>query len=92
MSEAHGYTAYTRGCRCDECRQAKADYMRGRRAMARYKAQKHTDGRPGPGVARYLAPKATHGTRAGYDEHGCRCEPCTAARRESDRRYRKASA
>jgi hypothetical protein len=28
----------------------------------------------------------THGTRTGHDYHGCRCEVCTAAQRDRDRR------
>lgn len=98
MSE-HGYNAYTSGCRCEVCRKAKADYMRGRRAAARKVAQRHTQGMgvgPGstrkPGSTRYIAPYVTHGTRYAYEEHGCRCFPCTDARANSDRKYRQASA
>lgn len=93
----HGYIAYTHGCRCEVCRKAKADYMRERRAAARALAQKYTqtaDGTPGNpwnafanGSVRFLAPIKTHGTRAGYEEHGCRCRECTSARTRSDQRY-----
>ena len=94
----HGYVAYTRGCRCDVCRAAKADYMRERRAAGRANARLHTvsaTGRRGqhynawlPGATRYIAPLERHGTRAGYEEHGCRCVACTTARSLSDARYR----
>lgn len=77
----HGYGAYTRGCRCDVCRDAKADYMRERRAGARRAAHDHGPFHTATGI--------THGTRHGYEEHGCRCLPCTDARVESDRFYRK---
>jgi hypothetical protein len=94
----HGYSAYTRGCRCDVCRAAKADYMRERRAKARKEAQLHTRSSTGehghrhtafaPGSYRHEASIPNHGTRYGYEEAGCRCAECTAARSASDRKYR----
>lgn len=97
----HGYNRYTYGCRCEVCRKAKADYMRARRATARLIAQEHTrsaTGRRGangntrtPGAYRYVAPVKTHGTRAAYEEHGCRCFECTDARVQSDMRYRRSA-
>ena len=89
MSE-HNYSAYTHGCRCDSCKKAKADYMRTRRAEARVKAMKHSESAPRGtlGKWRYVAPIERHGTRFGYEEHGCRCEDCTEARSTSDKRYR----
>jgi hypothetical protein len=90
---AHGYGAYTRGCRCDVCRGAKADYMRARRAASRALAARFTTTPSGergsrhnafaPGATRYLAPITSHGSRYGYEEAGCRCQPCTAAHSES---------
>lgn len=78
----HGYGKYTNGCRCDVCRQAKADYSRERRAKARALAQKYSvDG------WRYVAPIERHGTRFGYEEAGCRCPECTHARTSSDVTY-----
>ena len=102
MSAEHGtYARYARspgGCRCEECRKAKADYMRQRRAGARALAAKHTRSSTGRhanphttwalGATRHVATDVTHGTRFGYEERGCRCRDCTAARAESDRRYR----
>ena len=91
----HDYSAYTHGCRCDVCRKAKADYMRERRAAARKVAQQHTRSATGnrptngtawaPGATRYIAPIAKHGSRFGYEEHGCRCAECTEARLADDR-------
>lgn len=104
MTASHGYVPYTRGCRCAVCKVAKANYMRARRARARENAARHTQGSDGsrptrgtawaPGATRYVAPISLHGTRAGYDEHGCRCEPCSThavgpggwKRRRPDRR------
>ena len=98
----HNYSGYTHGCRCDVCRRAKADYMRERRARHRGVSQKHTvsstgrRGAPGtaraPGATRYVAPIDRHGTRAGYDEHSCRCFPCTDARMAAERRWRGGAA
>ena len=87
----HGYGAYTRGCRCDECRQAKADYMRRRRSGARRTAAAAQGKvRASWAEGRYVVtdPSVTHGTRSTYEEHGCRCERCTNARTRSNRRYR----
>lgn len=42
----------------------------------------------GPGAERYVAPIDIHGTRFGYEEHGCRCAACTTARTTADRIYR----
>ena len=93
----HGYGPYTNGCRCDVCKKAKADYMRERRAAARKIAQKHTRGSDGKrptastawavGAERYVAPIAKHGSRFGYEEHGCRCFDCTEARSVDDRAH-----
>lgn len=70
----HGYGGYTRGCRCGVCRAAKAEYVRGRRRRARQVAARFTDG-----SGRHLARGITHGTVSGYEEAGCRCQPCTSA-------------
>ena len=64
----HGYGAYTHGCRCEVCLQAKAAYIRGAREAAKAKAV--------PGVAVEGAP---HGTRSGWELHGCRCDDCKKA-------------
>ncbi len=63
----HGYGPYSKGCRCEVCRRAKADYMRDRRAAARAKPQGKVAG-------------ILHGSRAGYEEHGCRCTLCVRTR------------
>lgn len=77
MSE-HGYSAYTHDhCRCEVCRQAKADYVRARRAAGRQVAQ--------PGVR--VDDLKRHGTRFGYEERGCRCDECVGARHASERKY-----
>ena len=88
MSE-HGYNRYTHGCRCEVCREAKADYQREKRAQARKIARAYTtptDGRPvvrgrrmRSGDLRYVVADAKHGSAASYVELGCRCVPCTDA-------------
>lgn len=62
----HGYNRYTHGCRCEECRAAKATYMRDKRARARAVGQRVVEG-------------IKHGT-AGYKDHLCRCETCLGAK------------
>jgi hypothetical protein len=69
--DTHGYGGYTNGCRCQVCRDAKADYMRERRAAAFTSTGPVTD--------------VTHGTRFAYEERGCRCEKCVTAERASSR-------
>ena len=76
----HGYLAYTHGCRCDECRAAKAAYMREKRAAAREAAGTLIDS-----LGRNYVPGIKHGA-AGYKDHLCRCEVCTAAKRVEDAR------
>ena len=70
----HGYGGYSVGCRCDECKAAKAAYMRERRAAA-YVADSAPE----------ADPAVTHGTRFAYEERGCRCDKCMAAVRASSR-------
>ncbi len=74
MSE-HDYIRYTRGCRCDECRAAKAAYMREKRAhWARKRRLSEADG-----AGRHFVAGITHGY-SGYQDHSCRCEVCCASR------------
>lgn len=61
----HNYSSYTRGCRCDVCRRAKADYQRD--LVARRRANG--------------TPDHVHGTFNGYRNYGCRCDRCTEANR-----------
>jgi hypothetical protein len=68
-ARAHGYGAYTHGCRCRVCKAAKAAYMRARRTAA-YIA--------GPVVVD--DPNVAHG-RSTYEERGCRCTWCVGAMR-----------
>lgn len=74
MSEEHGYSAYTHGCRCETCRKAKAGYSARARATGRENAR---TGRYPSGV--------THGTRSAYEERGCRCAECCARQLERHR-------
>jgi len=79
----HGYVRYARGCRCEVCRQAKADYMRDVRATQR---QSRVEVEAAGG--RYVANVTVHGYSA-YQNVGCRCATCRAAKAEADaRRWR----
>lgn len=69
---SHNYSGYSHGCRCSVCRQAKSDYMRGRRARARANP----------------APPPRHGTITAYNENMCRCGLCRKARRTADKRQK----
>lgn len=82
----HGYVSYTRGCRCDVCRAAKAAYMSTRRAQGRSVSQDFAARYPTARLST-LPDGVSHGTRSAYDERGCRCPECSAARADSDARY-----
>ena len=69
----HGYVAYTHGCRCDICREAKATYQRERRRALK----------AGGSVPR----TAQHGLRTTYVEYGCRCSHCRRASAAANRRW-----
>lgn len=87
MAAEHGYVRYTRGCRCQVCRAAKATYVRAKRASAREKrlwVALFGDG------GRYVATGITHGY-AGYQDYSCRCEVCTAARSKHDKSRKRVS-
>lgn len=81
----HGYGGYTRGCRCDNCRTAKADYVRQRRDAARALANRIGNGVSTSG--RHYVSGITHG-RYGYEERGCRCDICLEARAEHWRAWK----
>lgn len=72
VSPHHGqYTRYTAGCRCTDCKAAKAAYMRQRRAAGRDAARARQSNTP-------LHPFGAGG-RAAYLERGCRCFECREA-------------
>jgi hypothetical protein len=75
MTETHGYSPYTHGCRCQVCRDAKAAYMRDKRSRG-HKVRRFVESRPGAG--RNYVDGITHGY-AGYQDYSCRCEVCRAA-------------
>lgn len=68
----HGYGAYSRGCRCDECKAGKRVYMRAKRRDAS-QARRN-------GGERYVAQGITHGTYSGYQDSYCRCHLCSLAK------------
>jgi hypothetical protein len=82
----HGYGAYSNGCRCEICREAKAAYMRKLRDR-RHRLRRYVQGLPDAG--RYVVDGITHGY-AGYQEFSCRCRICRAATAERHRRARAA--
>lgn len=95
MASGHGYGPYTNGCRCDVCRQAKADYQREKR----HAAAAVSEGMPrldrtdllGTADGRFVAPFVTHGTAHAYKDNGCRCLPCTDAATEKRAREYEAA-
>lgn len=66
MRQDHGYARYVNKkdpCRCDVCRAGKAAHVAEARANA----------------AGLPLGDRRHGTRNGYQHHGCRCRPCQKA-------------
>ncbi len=64
------------GCRCDECREAYADWMREARARR----------------ASRPIPDHVHGTENGYCNYSCRCEQCVQEHRAVRSRERQIQA
>jgi hypothetical protein len=85
----HGYNPYAHGCRCEVCRAAKAAYVRAKRAAARERARGPLIVKDGPNELRNYVPGIKHGT-AGYKDHLCRCEVCTASQAAEDARRKAA--
>ena len=83
----HGYTAYTRGCRCEVCREAKRRYMSARRSTRRMTDRIEVV-EPITKARWLIAPIEKHGTRYGYEERGCRCAACCAAHAASHATHR----
>lgn len=70
----HGrLVGYSRGCRCDQCRQANTQYQ------ARRKAERRKDPT--------AADRAGHGKTTTYINYGCRCQPCKEAQSRSNKHY-----
>jgi len=75
----HG--SYAKGCRCDDCREAAARYMREWRWRT---------GRAMPREQRWaeVRSRRVHGSLAMYKKAGCRCEICEAWNRGYQAGYR----
>lgn len=75
MPPEHGdYRRYTKGCRCNECREA----MRLYHIAWRAKQRSNPSG----------ADRAGHGKPSTYRHYGCRCEACRAANTADVNAYR----
>lgn len=76
----HGvYTTYSRGCRCDECRNAWREYRN--ESNRKYREANPLPPRPKPkGMGRRIKAEM-HGTQTGY-VYGCRCDRCKDTRRK----------
>lgn len=90
----HGYGAYTNGCRCDVCREAKRVYMAARRAAGAEPPWNDRAARWSSrvGLSRVCLPHVQHGT-TGY-RRGCRCWDCTDSNAKAwrERKRRRATA
>lgn len=77
-------------CRCDRCKTANTDYLRGLRQAkaARLREEDATAG-VGPNPVRGIGDEPWHGTRNGYANYHCRCEPCREAQRQYSSAYGK---
>lgn len=67
MNPRHGTrTDYNRGCRCEQCKYANAEYAKVQRAR----------------LAKREVPPEVHGTVGGYTNWLCRCGRCSTAHTE----------
>lgn len=73
------YRAYRRGCRCDKCKLAHAEYQ-----QAYWERRQARNGTP----RKRSSTEAEHGTRTKY-RAGCRCDECRNAHREAHAEWRK---
>jgi hypothetical protein len=71
--DKHGTLSSFRYCKCAECKEAKAEYMREYR-------RKKSAGVPKKDLQ--------HGTKVMYSYHQCRCDVCRAFNTESQREYK----
>ncbi|GGV80392.1 WhiB family transcriptional regulator [Streptomyces thermoviolaceus] len=75
VDNGHGdHRTYMKGCRCDDCRKAKAAYMATWR-----------NSRLGDAAG---ADRAGHGKQSTYMNYGCRCQRCKAANAAAQRERR----
>jgi hypothetical protein len=74
-----GPSAYNRGCRCEEC--VELHKLRMRRVLDEMAAR----GRADPSLI-------PHGTRGGYNNWSCRCDPCTDAQMAACKDWRQRAA
>lgn len=81
----HGYGAYSNGCRCSVCQDAKRVRQRALRDVWRVLYQTHKDQFDYPYV---VEANITHGYAA-YVNFFCRCEVCTAAKARCTQRARE---
>lgn len=80
----HGYSAYSKGCRCGTCTAAKRAYMRRQRAFASRRRELVE-----AGGGRNFVDRITHGI-SGYQDRQCRCEVCCAAKMAASARETRA--
>ena len=78
--DEHGtYSAYNRGCRCEECKTFRnawhRDYRDRNRDSLLPKRRAHR-----LHLKTAPVPEGQHGTRNGYEDYGCRCQPCRDAK------------
>lgn len=74
----HGYGPYTRGCRCDTCRQAAREYRAAWRLPQQLKLREaRRTGKDHEVVG------IKHGL-SGYTNYSCRCQECRAAKADAD--------
>jgi hypothetical protein len=81
-NKKHGYVPYTKGCRCDVCKEAKRLYSKAQRdqracMLARATTRGYT----------YTVPGITHGY-SGYQNFKCRCDTCKQGKALSYERWK----
>lgn len=81
------YTYVHKGCRCEECTKANANYKRNK-AADNLRLTAATTASLSSEEQTVYDPKLTHGLPSTYEWHGCRCPRCTGAFSKRQRNYR----
>jgi hypothetical protein len=79
---------YQKGCRCETCKRANADYKAGLQAANKARTQAATEAYHASGGEGGI-PSLEHGKASTYLWLGCRCQQCKEAYREPNRRYKR---
>jgi WhiB family redox-sensing transcriptional regulator len=88
-------SAYVRGCRCDECREAQSIYTKEWREKNKlrgigYREQQRRDARSNGTQCEHCTAWISHGLDSTYRNHKCRCDACSRAHADAWQDWKRA--